>query len=146
MADPSSLAIVTVTEPTWLAPEREDVAEEALAVLTDAALDPIVDMVLLARDGAYEARSSEGSVRFRRAGADFEVLAVEGADPLADRSPAKFSPLADELEHRHPRRGDNAYPHAYEQVSQLFDHPAAPDLCVIHSGGPQLGGPGRAPR
>lgn len=133
--EPCSLAIVTATEPTWLAPEREDVAERALSVLTDAALDPIVDMVLLARDGAYEAQTSEGSVRFRRSGDDFEVLGVEGADPLADRSTAKFSPLADELAHPHPRRGDNAYPDAYQQVSQLFDHPAAPDLCVIHSAG-----------
>jgi len=92
-------------------------------------------MVLLARDGGYEARTSEGSVRFRRSGDDFEVLGVEGADPLADRSTAKFSPLADELAHPHPRRGDNAYPDAYQQISQLFDHPAAPDLCVIHSAG-----------
>ncbi len=104
-------------------------------MLTDAALDPIVDMVLLARDGAYEARSHDGAVRFRRDGSSFEVLAVDGVNPIADRSPAKFSPLADELEHRHPRRADNAYPDAYEQISQLFDHPAAPDLCVIHSAG-----------
>jgi hypothetical protein len=133
---------VTATEPTWLAPEREDVAERALSVLTDAALDPIVDMVLLARDGAYEAQTSEGSVRFRRSGDDFEVLGVEGADPLADRSTAKFSPLADELAHPHPRRGDNAYPDAYLQISQLFDHPAAPDLCVIHSAGHNWEDPG----
>jgi len=31
--------------------EREDDAESALDILLDAALDPIVDMVLLARDG-----------------------------------------------------------------------------------------------
>ena len=46
--------------------DREDDAERALEVLLDSALDPIVDMVLLARDAAYEARSHDGWVRFRR--------------------------------------------------------------------------------
>jgi arylsulfatase A-like enzyme len=123
---------------TWLGDDRRADAERALAVLTDAALDPIVDMVLLARDGAYEAVSHDGSVRFRRTGsgfdeAGFEVLATEGADPLADRSPDRFTPLADEQAHRNPLRADNSYPDAYAQVAQLFDHPAAPDLCVLHS-------------
>jgi phosphonoacetate hydrolase len=129
---------VTPEAVTWLGDDRRADAERALDVLTDAALDPIVDMVLLARDGAYEAVSHDGSVRFRRTGsgfddACFEVLATEGADPLADRSTDRFTPLADEQAHRNPRRADNAYPDAYAQVAQLFDHPAAPDLCVLHS-------------
>jgi hypothetical protein len=131
-----------MTATTGLRPEREADAERALAILTDTALEPIVDMVLLARDGAYEARSHEGSVRFRRSAAPsggpassegFEVLATEGADPLADQSTDRFTPLAEEQARRHPSRRDNAYPHAFDQVAQLFDHPAAPDLCVIHS-------------
>ena len=121
------------TSPTWLTPERRAAAEQALAVLTDASLDPIVDMVLVAADGAYEARSYEGAVRFRRDGADFEVLAVEGSNPVGDRSVDRFRPLADERAHPHPRRRDNAYPDAFAQIAQLFDHPAAPDLCVIHA-------------
>ena len=52
---------LTTRTPAWLAPERDADAEAALAVLTDSALEPIVDMVLLARDGAYEARSAECS-------------------------------------------------------------------------------------
>ena len=32
-----------------------------------------------------------------------------------------------------PTARANAYPFAYEQTAQLFDSPAAPDLCVIHS-------------
>ena len=119
--------------PTWLAPERRAVAERALEVLTDAALDPIVDMVLVAADDAYEARSHEGAIRFRRHDDGFEVVAVEGLNPFADRSADKFYPLAVERAHPHPRRADNAYPDAFEQVAQLFDHPAAPDLCVIHA-------------
>ena len=123
------------SEPTWLAPERAEAAERALAVLTDSSLEPIVDMVLLARDGAYEARTHEGSVRFSRQADGFQVLETEGRDPLADQSVAKFSPLADEVANQHPHRRDNAYPQAFDQVAQLFDHPAAPDLCVIHSAG-----------
>jgi phosphonoacetate hydrolase len=142
LGNPPAYAVgVTVTEaaePAWLAPERAEEAARALAILTDPALAPIVDMVLLARDGAYEAVSADGRVRFRRhrregAAPTYEVLEVEGADPLADQSTDKFTPLADELEHRHPSRDENAYPDAREQVAQLYDHPAAPDLCVIHS-------------
>ena len=125
--------VTTAVSPTWLDPRRRPAAERALDVLTDARLDPIVDMVLLAADGAYEARSHDGAVRFRRDDGGFEVLAVEGQDPLADRSADKFCPLANERAHPHPRRAENAYPDAFEQVAQLFDHPAAPDLCVIHA-------------
>lgn len=130
----SLLAVTTAPTATWLAPERYEGAAAALEVLTDARLDPIVDMVLLAREGAYEVRTSEGSVRFRRDGeAGFHTLDVDGHDPLADQSTDKFSPLAGERAHPHPRRGENAYPFAFEQVAQLFDHPSAPDLCVVHS-------------
>jgi hypothetical protein len=43
-----------------LTPDREAEADRALGVLLDTALEPIVDMVLLARDGAYEALSHDG--------------------------------------------------------------------------------------
>ncbi len=33
----------------------------------------------------------------------------------------------------HPHRSANAYPHAYEMVAQLFDHPAAPDVVTLHT-------------
>ena len=114
--------------------EHEDDAERALKILLDSTLDPIVDMVLLARDGGYEARSHDGWVRFRRSdGAGYETVATEGANPLADQSTDKFAGLDVERAHRYPTRRENAYPFAFEQVAQLFDHPAAPDLCVIHS-------------
>ncbi len=115
-------------------------------MLLDDRLDPIVDMVLVARDGAYEARSHDGWVRFRRAEngtgsvpdpgpgpGEYAVVGTGGADPLADRTETRFTPLADELDHPHPHRRDNAYPHAFDHIAQLFDHPAAPDLCVLHS-------------
>ncbi|MEX2267831.1 MAG: alkaline phosphatase family protein [Acidimicrobiia bacterium] len=125
---------MTTGSPTWLAPERAADADAALAILTDSALEPIVDMVLLARDEAYEARSAEGMVRFRRDGdGGYEVVETEGADPLADQSVDRFTPLADELANTNPHRRENSYPHAFDHVAQLFDHPAAPDLCVLHS-------------
>ena len=116
-----------------LPPEHAADAALALEILLDSSLEPIVDMVLLARDDHYEASSHEGSVKFRRAGDGFEVLAAEGRDPLADQSTDAFSPLDTELSHRHPHRGANAYPFAFEHTAQLFDSPAAPDLCVVHS-------------
>ncbi len=120
----------TVTE---LGSERLEQAEAALGILTDAALEPIVDMVLLARDGAYEAHSHDGSVRFRRTADGYEVLTTERIDPLADRSTHRFTPLHHERANLNPHRGENAYPFAFDHVAQLFDHPAAPDLCVLHS-------------
>jgi phosphonoacetate hydrolase len=107
--------------------------DAALDLLCDSALDPIVDMVCTHRDGAYEARSHDGRVTFRRADGGFERLAVEGADPLADQSTDRYTPLAAEQEAPYPHRSDNSYPFAFEQIAQLFDAPAAPDLCVLHS-------------
>jgi len=64
---------MTVTEPAatghQLPDEHRAVAEAALEVLLDSALEPIVDMVLVHRDDAYEARSHHGAVRFRRSDA-----------------------------------------------------------------------------
>ncbi len=108
--------------------------EQALAVLLDPALAPIVDMVLWS-DGPdrYRAASADGAVAFARRAGGFSVLGVEGDDPLADQSPDRLAGLAAELADPHPDRSANAYPFAFEQVAQLFDHPAAPDLCVVHS-------------
>jgi phosphonoacetate hydrolase len=116
------------------------VRDLALDVLLDRSLEPVVDMVLLrtgaddrGRGARYEARSADGGVEFRRVDGGFETVGVEGEDPLADQSPARFAGLAAERAHPHPHRRHNAYPFAFEQVAQLFDHPAAPDLCVVHS-------------
>ena len=63
----------------------------------------------------------------------YEVLETSGVDPLADQSTDRFTPLDDERANLNPLRHENAYPHAYDHLAQLFDHPAAPDLCVLHS-------------
>ena len=56
-----------------------------------------------------------------------------GPRPLADQDPTRFSPLAAELAAGHPDRRANSYPYAWEHVAQIFDHPCAPDLCVLHT-------------
>ncbi len=77
--------------------------------------------------------AAQGRVEFRRADGGYDVVATEGDDPLADQSPAHLAGLDAELADPHPTRDENSYPFAYEQIAQLFDHPAAPDLCVVHS-------------
>ncbi len=117
-----------------VADEHRDELDAALEVLLDSALEPIVDMVLTRRDGRYEALAPDGRVAFRRhADGSFEELEVERRNPLGSQAVDRFSPLAEELAHPYPRRDQNAYPFAYEQTAQLFDAPAAPDLCVLHT-------------
>ncbi len=119
---------------TEIAPEHRADADAALDVLLDSALEPIVDMVLVARDGAYEALSHDGSVQFRRNDdGGFDVLHETGTNPLAEQSTDHRVGLAAELAALHPHRSANSYPFAFEQTAQLFDAPASPDLCVIHS-------------
>lgn len=112
-------------------------ARRALEVLCGPELEPVVEMVLTVRDGAYEAHSADGHVRFARrrdgTGWAFEVLATSGRNPLACQAPDRFAGAEAEAATRFPHRADNAYPYAYEQVTQFFDAPMAPDLCVVHS-------------
>ena len=85
----------------------------------------------------YEAASATGSVRFTRHaegdGWAFEVLGHDGDDPLATQATDHLAPLDEERATPHPDRAANSYPFAFEQISQLFDSPVAPDLCVQHS-------------
>jgi phosphonoacetate hydrolase len=128
--------MTTVSEPRpghEVAAEHRAEVDAALAVLLDPALEPIVDMVFTRRDGRYEALAADGMVGFRRSDAGWEVVAQEGADPLGRQDPGAYTPLTAERAHLHPHRRENTYPHGYDQIAQLFDAPAAPDLCVIHS-------------
>ncbi len=109
-----------------------------MSVLADPDLQSIVEMVLTSpAPDVYEARNVDGAVRFRRRatteGWAFDVEDVEGRDPLADQDPTRFAPLEAELAAGHPDRRANSYPFAWENVAQIFDHPCAPDLCVLHT-------------
>ena len=82
-------------------------------------------------------RATTGPSRWRRSGA-----ATRWPTRPSTASP-RWTP---KLANRFPDRTRNAYPFAYEQVAQLFDHPAAPDLCVRPHRLAPLGRPGRPHR
>ena len=103
--------------------------DRALEVLLGDALDGVVDMVLLRRNGELEAHAHGGSVGFTAQGPRW----VKGRDPLARQDVAAFTPLADELASRRPANDVNRYPYAYSSVAQLFGNPRAPDLAVVHT-------------
>jgi hypothetical protein len=118
-----------VGDPDHVEPLRE--------ALLDPALAPIVDLVISADDGGYEAEAVDGRVRFVRrddgAGWAFDEVEVDGRNPLGDQATDRFVGLDVEMANPHPDRAANAYPHAYEMVAQIFDHPAAPDLIALHT-------------
>lgn len=120
-----------------LLPATTHQRDKALEVLLSRELDPIVDMVGWSRaDGAYEVASTDGAVQFHRdADADggYTIESVTGQNPLAVQDQTRFVGLEAERATPHPSRHHNSYPNAFEQFAQLFDHPSAPDLCVIHS-------------
>lgn len=134
---------MTTREPD---PALRELSEQAITALRDPAVAPSVEMVLRVADGLYEAIAPDGRVRFDRPdGPDAEpsTVTVEGRNPLGDRSVDRFVGLETERGSLHPDRTTNSYPHGYDQVAQLFDHAAAPDLCVVHSAGhhwPESGG------
>lgn len=122
--------------------DRSSAVDAAVATLLGPDLESIVEFVLVARGGVYEAHAVDGSVSFRRdpvePGASactwsFTVEDVTGRNPLGDQSIDRFVGLDSEIGNRFPDRTENAYPFAYEQVAQLFDHPSAPDICVVHT-------------
>jgi predicted AlkP superfamily pyrophosphatase or phosphodiesterase len=116
--------------------------EKALEVLVGRDLSAIVDMVLVhPATGVYEAHASDGVMRFHADGrGGLGVDSVVGRNPLAHQDPTRFSSLDDEHATLFPHRSVNSYPFALEHIAQMFDHPCAPDLCVLHSAAHHYGG------
>lgn len=111
----------------------------AVEVLCSADLAEMVEMVVWSPSpDVFEARAVDGHVRVVRHVEDgalrFESEVLAGRDVLADQDPARFVPLEEETANLFPDRSRNAYPYAYEHIAQVFDHPCAPDLCVLHTG------------
>jgi len=115
---------------------RRDVAR-AQAALLDPAMAHIVDLVLSVDGDTYTAAAVDGHVRFRAAaepsGWHVDVIEVEGRDPLGDQRTDHLVGLDAERAAPFPDRRANAYPFAFDQIIQLFDSPAAPDLVAIHT-------------
>ena len=108
--------------------------DSALDVLLSAELEPIVELVIRAAGpSTYEAMAVDGSVRFTRHDQGFDVDSVTGRNPLGDQAVDRFAGVTAERQGSYPTRTANSYPNAYEVVAQLFDHPCAPDLCVVHT-------------
>jgi hypothetical protein len=127
-----------------LLPASEERRDAALEVLLAASLDPIIDVVAWrAGPGRYEAASANGHVRFSRradgttaAGApcwQYDASVASGLNPIERQDPSHFEGLAAERAVPHPQRTENSYPHGYDHIAQLFDHPDAPDLVVLHT-------------
>lgn len=118
--------------------------DRALGVLLSTSLEPIVDFVAWSpAPDSYEVASAHGHIRFRRgqAGRDadgrstlgYERDVVSGEDPVARQDSSYLGHLAEEIATPHPDRRSNSYPHGFDHLAQLFDHPSAPDLVVLHS-------------
>jgi phosphonoacetate hydrolase len=118
--------------------------DRALEVLIGKELEPVVDLVAWSScPNEYEVAAHDGHVRFRRnpEGATssgrskwaFEVEVITGRSPVENQSSSHLGSLEIERSYPYPNRHDNSYPHAFDHISQLFDHPSAPDLMVQHS-------------
>jgi phosphonoacetate hydrolase len=132
-----------VTELT-VRPADDAVRERALDVLLGPALGSVVDFTAWSpAPDEYHVASVDGHMRFRRrdngSGADrihrwsFEPEVLSGHDPIARQDASHFGDLAEERATPHPDRQANAYPHAFEHLAQVFDHPSAPDIVVQHT-------------
>jgi len=113
--------------------------DDALRVLLRPDLERIVELVAYRRGDRYVAHAVDGRVEFERrvdgTGWVFDDALVDGRNPLGDQSPDRFAGLPAEEAERHPVCTRNAYPHAHEQLAQLFDSAHAPDLVVFHTAG-----------
>ena len=106
-------------------------------------------MVLTRRDDRYEAldrRRARSRSAAPSAGDFVEVVEPRAAtrSPTSRPTSSRRSPPSWPTRTRTGR--DNAYPHAYDQIAQLFDSPGRPRPLRDPLGRPQLGGPGRPPR
>lgn len=116
----------------------------ALDVLLSRELEPIVDLVAWRENGHYHAATNEGHVQFvghddgvGATGAPrrrFERTDGSGTEPLARQDLDAFVGIEAERTNPHTTRGHNSYPFAFEHLAQVFDHPDAPDLAVVHTG------------
>lgn len=115
-----------------------DLRDRASDVLCSEKLANIVELVFWsAEPDVYEARSVDGHVRFRREtdgpNLRFTTESSDSLNPLGDQDATRFAPLSGEGASPHPTRRQNSYPYAYEHIAQIFDHPCAPDLGVLHT-------------
>lgn len=125
--------------------DRHAAASAIEAALTDGQFERSVEMVVRPLgDHRFRAASVDGSVEFRRDPLNgawaYSVESTVGRDPLADQATDRFDDLAVEVAALFPHRATNAYPHAFDSISQVFDSPHAPDLIATHTAAHHVGG------
>ncbi len=100
--------------------------------LCQAALAPVVDLVVWVEDGIAHAANHLGRVALSL---DGTRTVLSGADPIGSEDPMAFLPYQRELECPSPRCSTgNAYPYAARRVLSLFADPdRSPDLAVVHT-------------
>ena len=119
--------------------ERTALRDAVVDILCSTSLSELVELACWSpEENVYEARSVDGGVRFRRESTNgtsisFSIEAISKRNPLEDQDPRRFSTIAEETANLNPDRRHNSYPYAYEHIAQLFDHPCAPDVCVVHT-------------
>jgi Type I phosphodiesterase / nucleotide pyrophosphatase len=132
-----------------LDPNQYESADRAiLALLHEPPARDQVDLVTTWRDGAYEAWSRRGMIRFKRYRDDngslvFKVIDQIGENPVENQDPFAVATIEEELSAAelsgNPTADPNAcffephvlsHPHAYERIAQVFDSPRGPDLVV----------------
>jgi hypothetical protein len=118
-----------------------------LGLLRDPPAADQIDLVITARDGAYEVWAARGMIRFerrRRGGQlEFEIIEQIGQNPIGDQRHTAVATCAEELRAAaasgHGTEDVNTafiepseltYPYAFERIAQLFDSPLAPDIVV----------------
>lgn len=121
----------------------DDDRARAIDLLCSDELAEMVELVIWSSEpDLFHVRAVDGEVTFRRlrdsdgsdgASPSFETVSVVGRDLLSDQDVTRFAPLAEELAHQLPNRKENSYPYAYEHIAQVWDHPCAPDICVLHT-------------
>jgi hypothetical protein len=115
-----------------------DLRDRATDVLCSDELANMVELVCWSPESdVYEARSVDGYIRFRREAdgprVQFTTDSSSSRNPLGIQDVARFAPLSEELASPNRDRTINSYPYAYEHIAQIFDHPCAPDLFVMHT-------------
>lgn len=117
---------------------NKTLVEKALGCLLDSKFEPILDMVITKSDKeSFLIANSKGKVEFRRFKAgenyQFEILDLEGNNPVQNQDPSYLSKLSDQLNLPYPKNEENSYPYAFENIAQVWDHEHAPDIVCVHS-------------
>ncbi|MDA8380123.1 MAG: alkaline phosphatase family protein [Actinomycetota bacterium] len=116
----------------------DDRRERALDILCSDELEPIVELVAWSMgQDRFGVRAHDGCVIYGRVrdghGWSYSIESVDGRNPLADQATGRFIGIDQLRASPYPDRRANSYPHAYDELAQIFDHRDAPDVYAVHT-------------